>query len=119
MAALPPDEKLLWYQQIETSKAAGDQLQLQQCSQGYIRLPVVPKHLYKGPRGGVYYITQKHEVPTKVYLKNPQKVQLGEQRLKGVVTPPGYDPQFHFDDDPAPVFARINRQLELVNQLPQ
>jgi hypothetical protein len=87
-------------------------LQLQQCQQGYIRLPVVPKMLYRGPRDALYYINQKGN---RVYLKRDQKQKLQENKLLGVVAtaegviPDDYDP----NQIPESVFRRIDRNLQL------
>lgn len=88
-------------------------LQLKQCQQGYIRLPVVPKILYRGPRDAIYYVNQKGN---RVYLKRDQKQKLLQNKLVGVVptadgafVPDDYDP----NQIPESVFRRVNENLQL------
>jgi hypothetical protein len=86
-------------------------LKLKQCQQGYIRLPVVPKMLYKGPRDALYYINQKGN---RVYLKRDQKQKLQENKLLGVVgAPQGVVEDYDPNEIPQSVFRRVNQNLQL------
>jgi hypothetical protein len=60
-------------------------LKLKQCTNGYIRLPVVPKRLYRGIKGALYYI---NPIGKKVFLNGRQKDALNRQSLPGVVGVP-------------------------------
>jgi hypothetical protein len=82
---------------VEGQKA--DQ-QLTECHAAFRKLPVVPKVLYTGHRGGEYYINERGN---KVYLNGPQK----ERRLKKNGYLPGVIPQ-------APVMeAKEEKRMEV------
>ena len=133
--------------QQEIATNLGQSLNLDQCKQGYIRLPTVPKKLYRGSRGALFYVNQKGN---RVFLNTPQKARLAQQRLPGVVGappvpppppnpnaapqprpprrapnpnfglgPPGgpANPVFLPDQVPQRVFAAINEQLALAQQM--
>lgn len=86
-------------------------LNLKQCEKGYFKLPIVPKDLYRGARGGLYYINQHGK---RVYLNRPQKFRMSENRLPGIINPDPANIQYNAAIIPLSVFARANRQIEEV-----
>lgn len=97
--------------QQEIVRGVGDSLQLAQCQKGYFKLPIVPKKLYTGSRGGLFYINQKGKA---VYLNTPQKQRMAQNKLPGIVNPPG---NFVPGQIPTSVFHRIDEQLQLAQQI--
>lgn len=55
---------------------------IEQMESAYYKLPVVPKPLIQGPRGGVYYVNARGR---KVYLKVEQQRQLAAGDLPGCI----------------------------------
>ena len=100
--------------QQELARSLGEELALVQCQQGYQRLKIVPKHLYRGPRQGLFYVNQRGK---RVYLNAAQHLRLQDSRIPGVVAPPGGNPPFHAAEIPESVFLRVDRQLVLAQQL--
>lgn len=125
----------------EIASSLGKSLSLDQCKQGYIRLPIVPKQLSRGPRGSLFYVNQKGR---RVYLNGPQKNRLAEQKLPGVIGvpavldagplprrhrrspdpefgqgPPGSagNPVFIPGQLPQSVFQRVDAQLAIAQRL--
>lgn len=109
MDAKEQQQQLLQEAQSELARGLGRDLSLQQCKTGYIKLPVVPKKLHRGPKGGLFYVNQKGK---QVYLNSPQKDRLALEKLPGVVEPPGGNPPpFVAGQVPDSVFERINREI--------
>jgi len=99
--------------QRELVSALGRDLSLQQCNSAYYKLPVVPKALFRGPRGALFYINQRGK---KVYLNAPQKDRYANARLPGVVQRPGPYPLAAVEI-PDSVFSRVDRQLLVARRL--
>ena len=87
-------------------------LRLKQCSDGYYRLRVVPKRLYQGERGGLFYINQRGNL---VYLNDGQKRRMMARQLPGLQNPEQI-PDFYYGQIPQPIFERIERQLNQAHQ---
>lgn len=83
---------------------AGQEQKLQQCSAGYFKLPVVPKALYQGDRGALFYINQKGH---RVYLNARQKEAFAAGQLPGVTTPRAL-----VNADPRALFTRVRRRIQ-------
>lgn len=96
-------QRILGSQRARIFEGLGCQLRLGQCQKGYNKLPVVPKRLRKGPRGGLFYITQRN---TRVYINGPQKQRIRRDGvLPGLIVPPGtHPPRFDQQSDPGPFF---------------
>ena len=104
MARRPEEEVAL---SSELTRSLGRDLSLKQCTAGYQKLQVVPKRLYRGPRGGLFYVNQRGKL---VYLNGPQKERM--PGVPGIIDPPGPNPDFVAGQVHESVFLRVNRQLE-------
>jgi len=84
---------LRWINQMELLDR---EEKLAQYKDGYFKLPVVPKVVYVGTRGGQYYINQRGN---KVYLGRRGQDRLQNGRLLGLVDEPpaGSPPMPAFD----------------------
>jgi hypothetical protein len=68
-------------QQVKLTQNAMDIIQLKD---GYYRLPLVPKTLQIGPKGGIYYENVRGK---KIYLKQDQRKMRDDRRLRGCIGP--------------------------------
>lgn len=82
----------------------GTHQKLQQCTTAYYKLPPVPKKVYTGSRGGLYYISQTNQ---KQYIAGPKRIRLMENRLKGVIGNINLDPGILAE----PAFQRVENRL--------
>ncbi len=106
MAVPPPPVEAAVHSELVRGLARD--LSLKQCEAGYVRLPVVPKRLYSGPKRGLFYINQKGK---RVYLNRPQKHRMAQNKLPGLTNAPGVVPVFAPGQNPEAVFARIDQQI--------